>query len=297
MLPDWYANCLRSTETIAARPAFFIVGCQKSGTTWLQRLANAHPQVACNGEGHYGDILAPILKQALEAYNGQAKVKIEFGNPHLMSVTRFLIDQHLAATIGAKSDPVGVKAVGDKTPEQALALPILHALYPDARFVHIIRDGRDGCVSGWAHLGRQGEQGKFDSFADYIEYFTTGHWMPYIRQAQAVSGALPKQCIEFRYERLLSEPMLEVGRLFEFLGVETSEATLAKVIDESSFKNASGGRQPGEEDANSFLRKGIAGDWVNHFDEEAVERFERCAGDFLRNLGYGDPVGEGAAQT
>ena len=52
-----------------------------------------------------------------------------------------------------------------------------------------------------------------------------------------------------------------------------------------SFK-AQAGRAAGEENAKSYLRKGVAGDWRNHFSDEAEAVFERHAGEALRRLGY-----------
>lgn len=78
---------------------FFIVGRQKSYSTWVQILANAHPNVACRSEGHYGDVLASVIMEALQRYNQQGAATFKFGNPHMMSATRLLIDQHLAKII------------------------------------------------------------------------------------------------------------------------------------------------------------------------------------------------------
>ena len=47
-----------------------------------------------------------------------------------------------------------------------------------------------------------------------------------------------------------------------------------------------GGRKAGEEDRGSFIRKGVAGDWVNHFGPTAARRFDELAGDALVAVGY-----------
>lgn len=287
MIPNWYADCLRQAEAVASKPlVFFILGCQKSGTTWAQILANAHPQVACRGEGHYADMLAAVMMNALQTYNNQKATTVNFENPHLMSATRLLIDQHLAATIAQKDSPEQVLAVGDKTPEHAVGIPTLNGLYPGARFVHIIRDGRDSCVSGWAHLGREGGQGKFKAFADYAEYFASRHWVPYIRSARAAAAQMPGRFLELRYEALITDPVAEATRLFGFLGVDTSERVVADAVERSSFKSITKGRDAGQESATSFFRKGVVGDWMERFDDEATQRFEQGAGGMLRELGY-----------
>ena len=47
-----------------------------------------------------------------------------------------------------------------------------------------------------------------------------------------------------------------------------------------------GGRKAGDEDRSSFIRKGVAGDWVNHFTKDTSKLFQELAGDALLALGY-----------
>jgi hypothetical protein len=61
---------------------------------------------------------------------------------------------------------------------------------------------------------------------------------------------------------------------------------VAACVDGASFERLSGGRRPGEENASSHFRKGVAGDWAAHFDGEALARFETEAGALLQELGY-----------
>src|SRR3546814_5456505 len=60
-----------------------------------------------------------------------------------------------------------------------------------------------------------------------------------------------------RYESLLDDAAGEMQRLFRWFGCDASEATVAAVVGRNAFAVASGGRQPGEADPQSFLRKGI----------------------------------------
>ena len=60
---------------------------------------------------------------------------------------------------------------------------------------------------------------------------------------------------------------------------------LAAVVERFSFANQAQ-RQPGDEDVESFVRKGIVGDWKNAFTREAAERFDHYAGRELIALGY-----------
>lgn len=81
-------------------------------------------------------------------------------------------------------------------------------------------------------------------------------------------------------------PMRELSRVISQLGEgHFGEEMLAKVVENHSFEKLSG-RRAGDENASSFMRKGIVGDWRNHFDREARVLFNEYAGDALIRLDY-----------
>lgn len=284
-LPSWYRNVLQAGDRVAAHRVFFVVGCQKSGTTWVQHLLDAHPQIACGGEAHLTDVLAPALQDALHLYNQTPKTNQALGNDELYAAIRLVADRLLCSYLD-DADNKQVLALGDKTPEAAMAIPALATLYPDARFVHIIRDGRDGAVSGWAHLKRLDQTDQFATFADYAGYFAENHWRGYIQAVRDAERALPGRVLEVRYEALHTEPESELRRVLALLGVSQDSDTISRCVEAASFDVQSGGRARGQELAESHFRKGIVGDWRNTFDDEAERRFEAAAGDLLRELGY-----------
>jgi len=197
---------------------FFVLGCQKSGPTWLQHLLDAHRSVRCGGEGHIADLLVPLLQQALNAYNHtQAQrsggLGVSLARPDLIGAAKVLGDRLLARYLSESGDPSATLAVGDKTPEYAVVIPVLNQLYSEARFIHIIRDGRDGAVSGWAHLKRQGRTEKFPTFADYAAYFAEHHWLSYITAARDAARELGDRYLELRYEDLHADAAQQTRRM------------------------------------------------------------------------------------
>ncbi len=287
-LPPWLLNSLTASAEVSERQVFFVMGCQKSGTTWVQRLLDGHPHVCCGGEGHFGDVAGPILERAVKTYNDLPKTNASFGGQDLLSLVRLFADRILAGYLAGSENPKAVTALGDKTPETALTVPIMDALYPGARYIHIIRDGRDGAVSGWAHLQRLGTADRFKTFADYAAYFAEHHWVPYITAARRAGTALKDRYLELRYEQLHAEPKVHARRLLEFLGVDAADEHVAACVEAAAFSRVSKGRRRGEEDRSSHFRKGIVGDWANHFDRDALGRFEAATRGMLRELDYTD---------
>ena len=92
--------------------------------------------------------------------------------------------------------------------------------------------------------------------------------------------------VETRYEDLLVKPEQELSRVVHELTSGFPEDALVKeIVERYSFQSQSG-RSSGTEEQGKFLRKGVAGDWVNYFSDDAIERFNFHAGDALNKLGY-----------
>ena len=89
-----------------------------------------------------------------------------------------------------------------------------------------------------------------------------------------------------RYEDLLEDAAGGLVRMLEHLGVGTDAATVQRCVERHTFEKASKGRARGDLDPTSFFRKGVAGDWRNHFGEEERALFQKRAGHLLVSLGY-----------
>ena len=278
---------LGKVSQVLRKKLFFIVGCQKSGTTWVQKLLDGHPDVRCHGEGYFVPIMLPLLQQVAQLYNTKHKAGPEgdFTPADLQTLFQAAVGISLARWVGDKQ----VEAVGEKTPEHALCMKQLGDAFGQAKFIHVIRDGRDACVSGWFHNQRKAGPNfaqKFPTMNHYIQYMVTAHWKPYIEKARAWGQANPQRYMEVRYEDLHADAAQWTQRMLTFLDVDSSEASVQACGNAGSFENLAKGRERGQEDAGSFFRKGIVGDWRNHFDASNEQTFMQHGGELLRQLGY-----------
>lgn len=281
-------STLQRIEQLLSKQVFFIVGCQKSGTTWVQRLLDGHRDIRCHGEGYFGPVLMPLLQQAIQAYNQRQKAGEEglFTDSDLRELLRTAVGLSFVRWVG-DSD---VQAIGEKTPEHALCMNPLADCFPNAKFIHITRDGRDVCVSGWFHNLRKAGPDFAKRFPDlnaYIQYTVKQHWIPYLQHAQRFGQQHPDRYHELRYEDLHEDPAGHTRRLLNFLGVDDSEPSTDACLKAGNFKTLTEGRTRGEEDKSSFFRKGVVGDWQNHFNESNLATYNEAAGDLPGQLGYG----------
>lgn len=185
--------------------------------------------------------------------------------------------------------------------------------------IWLLRDGRDIMVSSYFHhliwndknrkdpklVNYYRDRLKFEDYSDiknnlaeYIDFLFTdkpskfiffnhpGDWKSYNEKWLEAEQSNPNiYCI--KYEDMLTKVHDEMAKLFDhkFMEFNISTQTIRKAVNSYSFENQTK-RRPGEENINSFLRKGVSGDWKNHFNNQAKEVFKRHAGDLLIKFGY-----------
>ncbi len=91
----------------------------------------------------------------------------------------------------------------------------------------------------------------------------------------------------FKFEDLFGDRSVDHFReLFRHCRMDLPDPALERLLEQYSFEAFSGGRKPGEEDAQSHYRKGIAGDWRNYFSDREKDLFKQRTGSLLVELGY-----------
>lgn len=283
---------------------FFIGGAPKSGTTWMQRALDLHPEILCSGEGHFHEFIARPLARLVGEYNDKLAVvskAVYEGRPSYQQITRgelVEITRSLVTLLMTRRSKPGAQLIGDKTPANAKVVNDLTALFPDLKFVFMLRDIRDVAASRLGHAARNGFPEAEDRGSElYREVVRAAacDWRGTVVHTQAYAAQRPGQITTVRYEDLVRDRPGELSRVFAFLEVATSPEQLQAVVEGSSFEAFSGGREAGVEDRGSFYRKGVPGDWTNWLNDEALEILEEEAGEQMRLCGYATPGAHAAA--
>ncbi len=288
---------------------FFISGAQKSGTTWLAATLHTHPQVKAVGEAWlFG------LGPDLDTWLNREQVAAWAALPTSANTWRHGLDQAqlerlllrgMAEAILLRGNPHH-KAVGDKTPLGYLRRPeALFDIFPESRFINLVRDGRDVAVSQtfqalrlgdfkwWPtpDAGRRAAEYHLFGRGDPCTLLTpaaletfAGTWRESVEGAARARALWREKFLEFRYEALLADPM-SIRAAFSLLGVDSDEAAVRRCVDANDFQ-ARTGRRPGQSDPASMMRKGVAGDWVNYFSPADKAAYKQSCGRLLIDLGY-----------
>ena len=262
-------------------PPFFIVGSARSGTTFLRLTLNAHPEVAVPPESRFITELDPGGAEIeVDAFLGRLSAHKRFaawGLPisavraELHGLERTSYATGIGAAYRAYARRQGKSRWGDKTPRYVEHIPEINRLFPDARFIHLIRDGRDVALSYadvdfgpknvaraarlWANRVEAGVRDGRPLGDRYLE-------VHYTDLTEDTEGTLKDICalIELDFDPVMLDP----------------EATSKGALDRAQKYN------PHVRDgAKRHVRS-----WETDMPADQVEIFESVAGDVLSALGF-----------
>jgi hypothetical protein len=280
-------------------PFLFVVGCPRSGTTLLQRMVDAHSEMAIIPEIGW----LPSRYEGRQGLTPQGMVTPEFvsgllregglGRYARLPVTRKelenLLEQRqplsyaelISLLFDAFGKARGKNLVGTKSVDHTSKIQTLHLLWPHARIVHLIRDGRDVYLSAihWRRAAKL-EEG-FSTWRDDAVSTAALWWEWQVRLAREAGAGLGSEVYyEMRYESLVSRPAEECAALCAFLGVPYDDAMIR-------FHEQRGQADSGLDAKHAWLppKPGLR-DWRAQMPEEDVGRFEAAAGTLLDELGY-----------
>ena len=285
----------------ALLPAPFVVGAERSGTTLLRLMLDAHPDLAVPPETHFIDRVAEACEddrdpgrafiQTVTSHRrwGDFRIDGEELERRVSGIEPFDLGEALRAFYGLYAQKFGKARWGDKTPKYVRHMDLIHGLLPEARFVHIIRDGRDVALSArdlW--FG-----------PDSVEE-AARKWRSLIDKARVQSRGIPHY-LEIRYEDLVSETEPTLKRICEFVELrwdpgmleyhKTAEERMSEIYRD--IQTPKGKRVVRGEMRRSLhtltgsppQRDRIAR-WRVEMSAEDRRRFEEAAGETLRGLGY-----------
>jgi hypothetical protein len=284
-----------------AVPAPFIVGAERSGTTLLRLMLDAHPELAIPPETHFIERAAEACEGApdprrafLETVTshrrwGDFRIEGERLAERVSGIEPFDLGEALRAFYGVYAGRFGKPRWGDKTPNYVRRMSLIHGLLPEARFVHIIRDGRDVALSTrdlW--FG-----------PDSVEE-AARRWRSLIEDARRQSEGLPHY-LEVRYEDLVSDAESALGVIGAFIELPWDPGMLDyhTTADERLKEIHRDIETPkGKKVVRGEMRKSLhtltgkppqrdrIARWREEMGEADLRCFEEVAGGTLRELGY-----------
>jgi Sulfotransferase family len=267
-------------------PPLVVLGVSRSGTTLLRIVLDRSAGVAIPDESFFVPVLARRHRRTVDRdrfLDDVARIPtIRDWGLRATDVaprvgTGVSIGDAIAAIFETYADRAGKPRWGDKTPMYMRHVPLLERLFPDAQYVHLVRDGRDAALSflempagtytkTWAHP---------DTAARFACL-----WRKEVGGARTLGRRVgARRYHELRYEELVADPNAVVRRICAFADIpfEPSMLEYAGEVDVSA--------KPHQQ---RLLRPPTAGvrSWREEMPAEDVAAFEAVAGDLLAELGY-----------
>ena len=266
-------------------PPLLILGVRRSGTTLLRVMLDRHSELAVPDESYFVPQLADrhlrrvdpdAFVDDLRRLNTLAEWDVPLKRVRARLSPAMPIGAAIATVYAVYAEEQGKRRWGDKTPMYMQNLRLLEKLFPDALFVHLIRDGRDAALSflelpaglvteTWMHPRTPAE------FAC--------QWRTEVAAARRLGQRIGSRYLEVRYEELVGDVEGVLRRICDFawLGYEPAMADYAGNVDVSAKPHQQRLREP--------PTKGVR-DWRKQMSPADVSAFEHVAGDLLRKLGY-----------
>lgn len=208
-----------------------IVGCPRSGTTWLQRLLAAHPKVRTGQESDLFDTyVGPQLRawrtglDAASSGRGGLGLGCYLDEDAFRRTLRTYALSLIEPMVGRLApDEVFV----EKTPGHILWIPEILDLFPQTRFIHVVRDARDVVASLLAASQSWGS-----GWAPRRAGSAAATWRSHVEAGLAAARQLPgTQLIEVRYEDLHANPIGQLRRAADLLGLEWPEDEIRTAVE------------------------------------------------------------------
>jgi hypothetical protein len=272
------------TDETTRAGTVFIVGMPRSGTKLLRDLLNRHPEISIfPNETHFFPRLPALIRKHGDPRRRESFAKLYADLAGMRFFTRIRaqgieLDRDdwfarirggdprdvLDAMFATYAAMTGSRIVGDKTPEYVTQVPLLSSYFPDAKFVHIVRDPRDYVVSMRKAWGKSLPR-------------AAQRWKEWIRKFRRDVEACGADFVELRYEDLVAAPRAALERLCAFIGVAFRDEMLS--LDRPA-ENLGDTRGETSIVATNF------GKWRRELREDEVRRVERIAGVLMTELGY-----------
>lgn len=267
------------------RPFGFFVGTNGSGTTLHRAIFDSHPDLAIPGEAQF------VAKMAgnRERYEGEGfdsgrlikdlrkQDRFENWGLDFDDVEKVLAAPPVEDFPGAirrlyqlYADQRGKSRYGDKTQANIHHLPLLAELFPESKFIHAVRDGRDVAL---AHTdGTKIEQ-------------VAVSWKRRVTAGREAGKALgPDRYIESRFEDLIEHTETSVRRICDFLDLPY-DTQMLRYYERAGDIVATTAVPDRHKDIFLPPTKGLK-DWRRDLSDDQVARFEALAGGLLSDMGY-----------
>lgn len=265
----------------------FLVGCPRSGTTWLQLMLYQHPEIFSLQETHLFDwYIGPLYETYKKELKNFNKRKIGISN----IITEEEIDNFLRLSINeflVRKAKGNENVIVEKTPEHVRHWELINRLFPEALFIHIIRDPRSVVSSMLAAKRQWGS--KTAPFGRSVG--ASYRWLNDVKSGLEIKK-LGNRNYEIKYETLKLNGVEELSKIFRFIGVKSNNKMCNKIFEKCNINNiksnSSSIKSPWDikKEPNKFFRKGEIDSWKSDLSSRQIRNIEFVTKSIMKKFKY-----------
>lgn len=240
----------------------FVAGLPKSGTTWLEKMLSSWPG--------FSEILIPEAAAHEMKQGGSDRYDIP---PNIFDRFKDMLVLTKMHVHGSEHNARVLRDAG-------------------VRYAVLFRDLRDVAVSNTYYVRNTPWHPEHPHYAgktvqDCLAVFAERTLVDYANWVRLwAKNADPERSVILRYEQMLEGVEACLRQIADLFDLDASPETIREIADKNSFSRMSGGRNRGEASESNFVRKGVAGDWRNHFTPALCDLYKAKIGPFLVDFGY-----------
>lgn len=266
-----------SVATTTSFAPIVLGGCGRSGTTLLRMMLDSHRRICCGPES------SVFRRRAIDADSLAERFGFERGEVRRIRDAAASRPAFIEAFAGLCTQKAGKQRWAEKTPRNISRIGEIFRCFPEARFVHVLRDGRDVACSLRTHPRHKVVDGKLVPLDTWKPIAGCAkRWVQDIEGSRKWWGDPRFHAV--RYEDLVLDPRPVLERLMAFIGEDWDEAMLAHASADSPFRDATRFAQNPE--ALGAVSTRSLSRWQRDLDARDKRIFKRIAGPLLVELGY-----------
>ena len=250
----------------------FIIALPRSGTSWLQGMLASLPEIATVRETHLGD---GYLKHLVNSWHS------EHQQPHPDGLKAIFTEAEFYDCLKSFSDRIFTKIlefnpnaqiVVEKTPDHLNFVPLLHYLYPEAYFIHVIRDPRAVIASNLAL--KQEKWGWIGANENHVDL--ARKWVKGIEQRDRGAELLKERFLEVRYEDMKCDRDAILHKVTSFLSLDYTQEQLTQLVPKLSATDLNRTKadfpqhNPFFDTRPNFFRRGETDSWKQELTTEQI---------------------------
>ncbi len=254
----------------------FIIALPRSGTSWLQGMLGLLPEIATVRETHLVD---GYLRHLIKTWNNEQQdlapdgLKAIFTEAEFYDCLKVFSDRVLNKFLEFKPK---AEIILEKTPDNLNFVPLLNRLYPQAYFIHVIRDPRAVVASNLAL--KQEPWGWIGADKDHVDLALK--WKQGIEKSDRAENLLQERFIEVRYEDLKSDRIAVLLNLANFLELDYTKEQLTNLVPQTSATDLNRTKayfpthNPFFDTRANFFRRGEIEGWKQELTSEQIMDIE-----------------------